>query len=88
MAKSSRSSRLKKNNGALKKKVFGPVEIARSERLSAKLMELAQQPKPSQPEMEVEREGAGAKDSEAEKADDQQVAGALRFFCWPRPQIS
>jgi len=55
MAKSSRSSSVKKNNQALKKKVFGPVVTARNERQSAKLLELAQQPKPLRPEMEVEQ---------------------------------
>ncbi|WYZ40364.1 hypothetical protein EsH8_IV_000705 [Colletotrichum jinshuiense] len=46
MAKSSRSSVNKKNNQRLKKNVFGPVEQERVERLSAKLLELANQPKP------------------------------------------
>ena len=54
MAKSARASRTKANNQALKKKVFGPVETARNERLNAKLLELAQQPKEK---MEVEQEG-------------------------------
>lgn len=46
MAKGLRSSTRKANNQRLKKNVFGPVEAARAERLSAKLMELANQPKP------------------------------------------
>lgn len=46
MAKSARSSVKKNNNQRLKKDVFGPVEAARAERLSAKLLELAKQPKP------------------------------------------
>lgn len=50
MAKSSRSSTRKANNQRLKSKVFGPVEAARAERLSAKLLELAAQPKPPKPE--------------------------------------
>ncbi|KAI1105882.1 hypothetical protein F4804DRAFT_89505 [Jackrogersella minutella] len=50
MAKSSRASTRKSNNQRLKAKVFGPVEAARNERLSAKLLELAAQPKPPQPE--------------------------------------
>lgn len=54
MAKGSRSSARKFNNSKLKAKVFGPVENARTERLSAKLLELASQPKPARPEMEVE----------------------------------
>lgn len=45
MAKSARASTKKANNVALKSKVFGPVETARTARLSAKLLELAQQPK-------------------------------------------
>ena len=56
MAKSSRSSRLKKNNAVLKKKVFGPVETARIERQNAKLLELAKQPKEH---MEVEESASG-----------------------------
>lgn len=46
MAKSSRSSVIKTNNRRLKKNVFGPVEAARAERLSAKLLALAAEPKP------------------------------------------
>ena len=57
MAKSSRSSIVKKNKASLKKSVFGPVEQARSERLNAKLLALAQQPKPEKQEMEVEPDG-------------------------------
>ena len=57
MAKSARASVVKKNRSNLKKKVFGPVESARNERLSSKLLELASQPKPLRSEMEVENEG-------------------------------
>ena len=46
MAKSKRSSVIKTNNQRLKKNVFGPVEAARAERLSAKLLALAAEPKP------------------------------------------
>ncbi|EXF82558.1 hypothetical protein CFIO01_13108 [Colletotrichum fioriniae PJ7] len=46
MAKSARASVIKKNNQRLKANVFGPVEQARAERLSAKLLELAKAPKP------------------------------------------
>ena len=54
MAKSSRASTTKVNNQRLKQKVFGPVEAARAERLSAKLMEIVNQPKPQRDvEMEV-----------------------------------
>ncbi|KAK3169485.1 hypothetical protein OEA41_008868 [Lepraria neglecta] len=44
MAKGLRSSRNKTNNLKLRSKVFGPVEDARKERLSAKLLELASKP--------------------------------------------
>ncbi|GAB7346489.1 hypothetical protein MBLNU457_5178t1 [Dothideomycetes sp. NU457] len=54
MAKSSRASVIKTNRKALKRKVFGPAEQARAERLSKKLMELASQPKPPRAEMDVE----------------------------------
>lgn len=46
MAKSSRSSAIKTNNQRLKRNVFGPVEAARAERLSAKLLAIAAEPKP------------------------------------------
>lgn len=55
MAKGLRASRTKKNNQALSKRVFGPVEAARNERLSAKLLALAQQPKAPKEEMEIEK---------------------------------
>lgn len=57
MAKGARASSIKKNKTGLKKRVFGPVEIARSERLSAKLLALAQQPKPLRSEMDIEKDG-------------------------------
>ncbi|KXJ97545.1 hypothetical protein Micbo1qcDRAFT_191991 [Microdochium bolleyi] len=53
MAKSSRSSTRKANNQRLKANVFGPVESARAERLSAKLLEIAAQPKPAQDDGDV-----------------------------------
>ncbi len=53
MAKGARASTIKTNNAALKRKVFGPVENARTERLSAKLLELASQPKPKPVEQDV-----------------------------------
>ncbi|KAI8634553.1 hypothetical protein F5Y19DRAFT_469612 [Xylariaceae sp. FL1651] len=53
MAKSSRASSRKANNQRLKAKVFGPVEIARNERLSAKLLELAAAPKPERETMNI-----------------------------------
>lgn len=73
MAKSSRASTTKANNQRLKAKVFGPVESARQERLSAKLLELASQPKPV-PEKEMkdaEEQGETEDKTQQEsKADD------------------
>ncbi|KAF2261186.1 hypothetical protein CC78DRAFT_608772 [Lojkania enalia] len=50
MAKGLRSSVKKSNKTKLRSRVFGPVEAARTERLAAKLLELAQQPKPERPQ--------------------------------------
>ena len=44
MAKGLRSSRKKTNKSKLRSNVFGPVEAARKERLSAKLIDLALEP--------------------------------------------
>lgn len=46
MAKSVRASVSKRNRANLRKKVFGPVVDARTERLAAKLQDLASQPRP------------------------------------------
>ncbi|KAK8221305.1 hypothetical protein IWZ01DRAFT_490368 [Phyllosticta capitalensis] len=56
MAKGARSSVRKTNNQKLKKNVFGPVEDARTKRLSEKLLELAQQPRPAKDDMEIEKD--------------------------------
>ncbi|KAL4914288.1 hypothetical protein BDW62DRAFT_190796 [Aspergillus aurantiobrunneus] len=50
MAKSVRASVQKRNKAKLRSTVFGPAVDARTERLSAKLQELASQPKPSDQE--------------------------------------
>lgn len=55
MAKSSRSSSKKANNRRLASAVFSPAEAARAERLNAKLLELAQQPKPETSDAKMER---------------------------------
>lgn len=47
MAKSVRASVSKRNSANLRAKVFGPAADARTARLSAKLQELASQPKPT-----------------------------------------
>ena len=80
MAKSARSSRTKRNNSNLRKKVFGPVYDARTERLSAKLMELANTPKPDEEKkMDVEEDkGEGETGTAAEdpmEDEDMQWTG-------------
>ncbi|CAL3965912.1 unnamed protein product [Diplocarpon coronariae] len=56
MAKGARASTTKANNAKLKSKVFGPVETDRTARLSAKLLELASQPRPKPPVKDVAME--------------------------------
>lgn len=56
MAKSSRSSTRKANNQRLAAKVFGPAQAAREERLSAKLLEVAKQPKPESSDVNMNSE--------------------------------
>ncbi|ESZ94511.1 hypothetical protein SBOR_5091 [Sclerotinia borealis F-4128] len=70
MAKGSRSSSIKANNVALKKKVFGPVETARAERMHAKLLELIAQPKPSAKSEDVEMDVKDGEDVEEASAKD------------------
>lgn len=53
MAKGARASTIKANNSKLKSRVFGPIETARTERLSAKLLELASQPKPKSKDADI-----------------------------------
>ena len=53
MAKSVRASVSKRNSAKLRATVFGPADNARTERLSAKLQELASQPKSTDHEMKV-----------------------------------
>ncbi|KAI1840784.1 hypothetical protein JX266_012991 [Neoarthrinium moseri] len=78
MAKSSRASTVKANNQRLKAKVFGPVESARMERLSSKLLELAAAPKPPKPEENemkiVDDEDESASEQKAPEADAEDAA--------------
>ncbi|KAH0288389.1 hypothetical protein M436DRAFT_79266 [Aureobasidium namibiae CBS 147.97] len=84
MGKGLRSSVLKTNNRKLKKNVFGPVEAARTERLSQKLQELASQPKPPKAEMEVE-ESTESKQA-ASEAKATNANGALNALAIPVPK--
>ncbi|KAM0281329.1 hypothetical protein ACHAQH_003597 [Verticillium albo-atrum] len=70
MAKSARASTRKANNRRLKQNVFGPVESARTERLSAKLLDLAAQPKPQKEQDVVAMD---VEDLNAEIANDPAV---------------
>ncbi|KAH6841079.1 hypothetical protein B0I37DRAFT_230973 [Chaetomium sp. MPI-CAGE-AT-0009] len=76
MAKSSRSSVIKSNNRRLKKNVFGPVESARAERLSAKLLALAAEPKPEKDVEMNEEPVEEAKDAAAKEDTAMEVEGA------------
>ncbi|KAH0349131.1 hypothetical protein KCU83_g5632, partial [Aureobasidium melanogenum] len=84
MGKGLRSSVNKTNNRKLKKNVFGPVETARTERLSQKLLELASQPKPPKSDMEVE-ESNDSKQAESE-AKATNANGALNALAIPVPK--
>jgi hypothetical protein len=69
MAKGQRASTRKRNNSNLRAK-FAPHYDARTERLSAKLQELAAQPKPARDEsMEVDEDQSKEDDKDAEDED-------------------
>ncbi|EEU39571.1 uncharacterized protein NECHADRAFT_81891 [Fusarium vanettenii 77-13-4] len=70
MAKSSRSSTRKANNRRLVANVFGPAESARAERLSAKLLELAQQPKPESSDVKMSVDEDNEESNEKEDAEE------------------
>lgn len=79
MAKSSRASTVKANNQRLKRNVFGPVEAARLERLSAKLLETASKPRPETDgeEMKIvdgQDDAAAAADGAAAETTTEDVA--------------
>lgn len=54
MAKSTRSSSKKNNHQRTAATIFGPAEKARAERLSAKLMEIANAPKPESSDVNMD----------------------------------
>ncbi|KAI5203179.1 hypothetical protein E4T39_04368 [Aureobasidium subglaciale] len=84
MGKGLRSSTNKVNNRKLKKNVFGPVEKARTQRLSEKLQELASQPKPPKADTEVE-ESSDSKQA-ASEAKAANANGALNALAIPVPK--
>ncbi|KAL4898461.1 hypothetical protein BDV59DRAFT_166892 [Aspergillus ambiguus] len=75
MAKSVRASVQKRNKAKLRATVFGPVVDARTERLSAKLLELASQPKPAAEEKpdEVESGHQEEQSKAAESNEDMDI---------------
>lgn len=91
MAKSRRSHTMKIKRRALSSRVFKPVEDARAERLSAKLLEIAQQPKPERPQaMEVEedkKENGETWNGIDEEEKDPATEGLFRspHWSWPIP---
>ncbi|MCJ1435174.1 major facilitator super transporter protein [Xylographa pallens] len=70
MAKGLRASTKKANRVKLRSKVFGPVEDARTQRLSAKLLELASKPKDEDVRMEEDAATVGLKQREKEAESD------------------
>ncbi|EAU33411.1 predicted protein [Aspergillus terreus NIH2624] len=77
MAKSVRASVQKRNKAKLRATVFGPVVDARTERLSAKLLELASQPKPSteeKPESAQQEEQSKTAESNEDMDIDQNAS--------------
>ncbi|KAH6653889.1 hypothetical protein BKA67DRAFT_535235 [Truncatella angustata] len=81
MAKSSRASTVKTNNQRLKANVFGPVEQARMERLSAKLLEVAAAPKPPRPEPSEMK----IVDKAEEQAEDNAADETMEIDSKPAP---
>ncbi|KAJ9665006.1 hypothetical protein H2201_004870 [Coniosporium apollinis] len=87
MAQGLRSSVKKTNRSKLRTRVFAPVEDARTERLSAKLLELASQPRPAKTEMEVEEDATKAETQPQADADTAaQAEGWLPCFTCRIPQ--
>ncbi|OAA34420.1 putative protein family UPF0642 [Metarhizium rileyi] len=70
MAKSSRSSTKKENNRRKAASVFSPAEVARNERLSAKLLELAKQPKPESSDVNMDANAINGEDVDVAQLGD------------------
>ncbi|OAA59354.1 putative protein family UPF0642 [Cordyceps fumosorosea ARSEF 2679] len=81
MAKSSRSSTRKENNRRLAATVFGPAETARAERLSAKLLELAKQPKPETSDANMEEAADVVEDEAADAGDATGMVPVIQAHC-------
>ncbi|MCJ1419383.1 hypothetical protein MMC32_005738 [Xylographa parallela] len=91
MAKGLRASTKKANRVKLRSKVFGPVEDARTQRLSAKLLELASKPKDEDVRMEEDTATVDQKQQEKEASSEpiaeQPEEGELDRFDRPHPRI-
>jgi hypothetical protein len=78
MAKGQRASTVKRNNSALRAK-FAPIYDARTARLSAKLQEIAAQPKPVREEtMDLDANEDGSKDQEEDEDSDIDMKGTTK----------
>ena len=82
MAKSARATRLKTNRQALRSRVFAPVEDARTQRLSAKLLALADSPSTGAERMEVDKNAVTDKTA-GDRPTEAAVKGLSRqsFLC-------
>ncbi|EXJ86554.1 hypothetical protein A1O3_03507 [Capronia epimyces CBS 606.96] len=69
MAKSARASVVKRNHRNLRAKVFGPAHDARTERLSAKLQELAAKPRPDA-DKAMDVDASAEQGTESQSAND------------------
>jgi Protein of unknown function (DUF2423) len=78
MAKGLRASSRKKNNTALREKIFTPAVDARTERLSAKLQELAAKPRPDQ-ERKMDVDEQPEEEQEEQKSTESPHEGKSRF---------
>lgn len=80
MAKSIRSSTKKRNHAKLRSTVFGPVVDARTERLSAKLQQLAAQPLKIETTKDASEENTKT-EAEAEDESDSKRSNPLLEPC-------
>jgi len=79
MAKGLRASVKKNNRTKLRSRVFAPVEDARTARLSAKLLELAQQSKPAKTEMDLEPVKETTSDQQSSVEEPQQAEEGVSY---------
>lgn len=86
MAKGLRASVKKNNKTQLRKKVFESVEKARNERLSAKLLQLAEEPKPRL-DKDIDMDSKGAEAAEIPAADEEEGESQV-LSVNPRKQAS